>query len=54
MAVVCVCQAWLRMSFNGCDLGCYLSHIVNDVEQLKYDCDFVDHTQFIHYSCVRI
>jgi len=33
--VVMYCQAWLRMSLNGFDLGCYLSHIVNDFEQLR-------------------
>ena len=28
------------MSFN--DLGCYLSHIVNDIEQLKSVADYYD------------
>ena len=29
------CQAWLRMCFNGCDLQCYLSLIINDAAQLR-------------------
>ena len=49
----CVCQAWLRMCFNGCDLKYYLTLIINDAKQLRYDCLPLCFTYNIYISPVN-